>query len=120
VELKLRLFLLNFYIIVFCLDKIKRGGNSNVFIRYFKNIFTEYHITTADHTLGSFIVKVIPVSSCCWSQIDTLCDSKSELLNFAMLYLKAFASESAKDTHVGFAPLQRSIGVMPSTVFVDA
>jgi hypothetical protein len=60
----------------------------------------EYHITTADHTLGSLIVKVIPISFYCWSQVGTLYDPESELLNFATLYLEAFAPESVKDTHV--------------------
>jgi hypothetical protein len=60
----------------------------------------EYHITTADHMLGSLIVKVIPVSSYCWSQVDTLCDPESKLFNFTTLHLEAFAPESAKDTHV--------------------
>jgi hypothetical protein len=71
-----------------------------VFIRYFKNILTEYHIMTTNHTLDSLIVKVIPVSSCYWSQVDTLCDPKSKLLNFTTLHLEVFALKSVKDTHV--------------------
>jgi hypothetical protein len=59
----------------------------------------EYHIMTADHMLGSLIVKVIPIFSCYWFQVDTLCDPESELLNFATLHLEAFAPESVKDTH---------------------
>jgi hypothetical protein len=79
---------------------IRKDGNSNVFVRYFKNILMEYHITTADHMLGSLIVKVIPISSYCWFQVDTLCNPESELLNFATLHLEAFALESVKDTHI--------------------
>jgi hypothetical protein len=60
----------------------------------------KYHIMTADHMLGSLIVKAILISSYCWSQIDTLCDPESELLNFATLYLEVFAPKSVKDTHV--------------------
>jgi hypothetical protein len=67
-----------------------------MFVRYFKNVLTEYHIMTADHTLGSLIVKAVPISSYYWSQVDTLCDPESKLLNFA----KAFVLESVKDTHV--------------------
>jgi hypothetical protein len=47
-------------------DHIKRVGNSSVFVRYFKNILMEYHITTTNHTLDSLVVKVIPSSLCCW------------------------------------------------------
>jgi hypothetical protein len=65
-----------------------------------KNILMKYHIMTTDHTLGSLIVKAIPISSCCWSQVDTLCHPESKLLNFTTLYLEAFAPKSAKDTHI--------------------
>jgi hypothetical protein len=69
-------------------------------VRHFKNILMEYYIMTADHTLGNLIIKAIPVSSYCWSQVGTLCDPESKLLNFTTLYLEAFAPKSVEDTHV--------------------
>jgi hypothetical protein len=59
----------------------------------------QYYIMTADHTLGSLIVEVIPVSPYCWSQVDTLCNSKSEL-HFTTLYLEAFAPKSVRHSHL--------------------